>query len=769
MSRYARLRTDLVSASSQVDGATVYTVKDPVSGSYFRLRDPEYWLIHQLDGDKSPDQIAQAFREKYGFELSAEQVAEFTSTLEKLYFLEDGRSEQELSRAVRKAARKRSLAARLLFIKLKAFKPGRLLDLLAGAYRPFHSQFWMLAQVVVIVAGIGLLAANAGQFGIRLYELLQVSSILAIVLSIFLLVSFHEFAHAVLCRYYGGQVREMGFLVLYFQPCFYCDISDVWLFKKKSQRLAVTWAGLHFQLVFLALALIFWKVTVAGYFLNELARTCIIVGWVTFLFNLNPLIKLDGYYLLSDWLEIPNLRSKAFLYLKNGFQRRILGWPIERLDVTNREHRIFLTYALLASVYSLALILYFLKLLAGFVTTLLGGSGMLLLLIALAIILRQNIGELARGVIQHLKYMKNLLKRPARLVTYGIVLIAIIVLGFFIPVPNRVSGKVVTGPIAEYEVALSTTDLVQMTMRRGGETPEQRSNLIKLVSSEVGAYELSPIVREGQQVKTGDTLAVVTSNQVAKDIVSAIEELHRLESNLALLKAPRKREEIAEAQAKVDAAQVNLDQLTRDAKRIEDLATKNLVSTDKVEAARSAVGVAKAELADRKSSLALLKSPPRPEEVTVLEHSIAGQRSRLEYLKGQAEAQVVTSPINGTVTFSRRPTDLLNIIDISSLEIQVPVSDFDIKRIAAGQTAELKVHSFATENFPGKVVRVPRFAVSAGSDLRFPVAVVVDNSDGLLKQGMSGYAKIEVGSTSVFGFLFRKLASMIYVEVWSWF
>ena len=130
---------------------------------------------------------------------------------------------------------------------------------------------------------------------------------------------------------------------------------------------------------------------------------------------------------------------------------------------------------------------------------------------------------------------------------------------------------------------------------------------------------------------------------------------------------------------------------------------------------------------------------------------------------------MVTSPINGTVTFSRRPTDLLNIIDISSLEIQVPVSDFDIKRIAAGQTAELKVHSFATENFPGKVVRVPRFAVSAGSDLRFPVAVVVDNSDGLLKQGMSGYAKIEVGSTSVFGFLFRKLASMIYVEVWSWF
>jgi hypothetical protein len=81
----------------------------------------------------------------------------------------------------------------------------------------------------------------------------------------------------------------------------------------------------------------------------------------------------------------------------------------------------------------------------------------------------------------------------------------------------------------------------------------------------------------------------------------------------------------------------------------------------------------------------------------------------------------------------------------------------------------LKVHSYADTSFAGSVVRVPRFAVETDEQMRFPVAVVVDNNSAVLKQGMSGYAKIEVGKTSVFSYLFRKLASMIYVEVWSWF
>jgi multidrug resistance efflux pump len=245
--------------------------------------------------------------------------------------------------------------------------------------------------------------------------------------------------------------------------------------------------------------------------------------------------------------------------------------------------------------------------------------------------------------------------------------------------------------------------------------------------------------------------------------------LHRLEGDLALLKAPKKKEEIAEAQARVNGAQAYYDQLARDLTRTEELASRNLIPADRLEAARSSAAVAKAQLNDKKSALALLKSPPRPEEVAVIEHDVTRQTARLDYLTSQAEAQVVTAPVGGTVTFSLRPDAILSIIDISTLELQVPVSDFDIKLIAHGQLAQLKVNSYADTSFTGTVVRVPRFAIETGDQMRFPVAVTVDNQAALLKQGMSGYAKIEVGKTSVFGYLFRKLASMVYVEVWSWF
>ena len=98
MADYAKLRSDLVSSSTVIEGATVHNVKDPVTGSYFRLREPEYWLIHQLDGETSCGEIAARFVGKFGLDITAGAVKQFVATLEKLFFLEGSRSEQAVSR-----------------------------------------------------------------------------------------------------------------------------------------------------------------------------------------------------------------------------------------------------------------------------------------------------------------------------------------------------------------------------------------------------------------------------------------------------------------------------------------------------------------------------------------------------------------------------------------------------------------------------------------------------------------------------------------------
>ena len=179
-------------------------------------------------------------------------------------------------------------------MKIKGFDPQRLLNKLVKVYRPFHHWFCWAVQLLIVAVGITLLAANFRYFNVDLSTLLQPGTLVAAILAVFVVVALHELAHAIVCRYYGGEVREMGFLLLYFQPCFYTDLSDAWLFEKRAQRLAVTAAGPLFQLVLMALAVVIWRVTVIGTFVNELAWIITMVCWMTALFNFNPLIKLGG-------------------------------------------------------------------------------------------------------------------------------------------------------------------------------------------------------------------------------------------------------------------------------------------------------------------------------------------------------------------------------------------------------------------------------------------------------------------------------------------
>jgi putative peptide zinc metalloprotease protein len=768
MPAFPKLRSDLVSVEAVVDGATVHNLKDPITGNYFRLREPEFWLIHQLDGQAAPSDIAARFRDKFGLEIGVEDVAAFITKLEQLFFLEDGRSEQEVARAAKKVGRKRSIIGRILYIKIKGFVPGRFLDRLTLLVARLRHPIWVITQAAVIVVGLIELGANAAQFGANLTQLFTLSSIWIVILALFLLVGMHEFAHAAVCRFYGGQVREMGFLLLYLQPCFYCDLSDAWLFKKKSQRLAVTWAGPYFQLCLLAVSVIVWRLTIPGVFVNELARITATVSWLTFLFNFNPLIKLDGYYLLSDWLEIPNLRQKAFDYMGNVFRRRVLGWPIEVVQVTARERRIYSLYAILALIYSIFLVGFSLWLIGRFVYVRWGGFALLLSIVAFALIIRETITSLARGVVQHFKFMKALLHRPGKLAAYLIILV-IVVLFITIPwYPHRVSGEVIVTPIEQFTLSMNSLGLLESTLRRGGESPDRKSNLLKVTSSDLAALQVLPLVKDGQAVKSGDTLAMVTSNQVAQSIVSAQADLKRLEDEMALLKAPPKKEQIAEASAQVKAAQANLEQLQRELKRTNELTQKNLLATDKLEAARSAVDVAKAELDNRRSSLNLLKSPPRPEEEAVILRDIEKQKSNLEYFKQQSDAQIVITPIAGVVTSNRRADTILTVANNSTVELEVPVSDFDILLVAKDQAAMAKVRSFPGQVFEGRVVRIPRFTGNSSDGYKYPVSVLVDNSANLLRQGMSGYAKIEVGKTSLINLLFRKVLSALRVEFWSW-
>lgn len=768
MTHPAKIRSDLIAVPSEVDGAVVYNIKDPITGSYFRLRQPEYWLINQLDGTTSYDVIAQRFIEKYNSQITADAIGKFVGLLGKLFFLDDGRAEQATSRASYNAARGEGKLSRLFFIKMKAFAPGRFLDGLTRVYRPFHNWIGLAMAAALVAVGLGLLVANSKYFYVDLAAIFQISSLATVILGLFVIVTVHEFAHAVMCRYFGGEVREIGFLLLYFQPCFYSDLSDAWLFPKKSQRLAVTWAGPAMQLLLLALAVILWRITVPGTFPNEVARIVAVVCWVTMLFNFNPLIKLDGYYLLSDWVDIPNLRRKAFAYFGNAFKRQVLGWPLAARSVSSRVRRIYLAYAILATAYTTFLLLYLLVIVAQFLLAKAGGWGLLGLAFIVLSTMRSSLAALWMGTVKHVGYMKKSLRNRFHLLAWLLAVSSLVYGLFSISFPHRVSGEVAVSPIKEFTLLLNEFGLLESRQEHRGINPEIKSGYLQMTSNEMASLDLIPLVTDAEIVAVGDTLAILISNQVTKEIVANLAELDKFESQLALLRSPPKPEEIDEAQTQVDAARVDLERRQRDLKRKTDLVEKDLAPREEFETMVSEVDIAKAELANRTARLELLCSSPKHEEEAVVKAEIDKQRAKVLFLQKQQDAQSITSPFTGEVVISNDGETILSVLNSEQIILQVPVSDFDLGLVATGQSVEVKVRTYPDRTFEGTVVHIPRSGSLIDGQAWFFVSVEIANENGSLQKGMTGFAKITIARRTMAELITRKVLSFVRVEFWSW-
>lgn len=766
MSQYAKLRNDLSVSEAEIENQKVYNIKDPITENFFRLREPEYWLISQLDGKTSPETIASKFTEKYKMNMSAEAVAGFIQALEANFFLENARSEQQTSRKSYGSGSS-SYFNSIFFIKIKSFDPTRLLNLLYKLYKPFNNPIGYLLQILLILTGFALFLSNSSSFTISISSLFNIGSILSIVLAFFIVVTIHEFSHALACKIYGGEVKEIGFLLMYFQPCCYCNISDAWLIPQKRKRLMVTWAGLYSGLILMGLSMLVWRVTIETSFVNQLTELVVLIILVTILFNFNPLIKLDGYYLLSDWLEIPNLRSKAFSFAGYVIKNKILGWDEPEIKTSGREKLIYTIYSILAVIYTVLLIGYVVYVLGDFVADKFGIRGLALFILLIFYTLRRNIFSVFNGIIKHLTMLRKIMKKPVRFTLQVVVVITLIVLMFFIPFPHRVTGEITVRPIAEFSLLINDLGLMEKKLEKGGTMAEIKTNFVQMTSIDLGSLNINSMIRDGQKVNALDTIAVLVSNQVQSEIESEQSYLKKLENDYALLKSPPKAEEVLEAEAEVNSAKAVYEKNLKEEKRVEKLLKLNSSTEQEYERIFADVAVSKAEWENKVAKLKLIKSGPKPEEEAVILSQIEEQKSKIDFLLSQKEAQSIITPISGKISISNESKELMSVIDQSVVEVLVPVSDFDIDLVWLKQEVKVKVRSYLDKVFKGEVVHVPQDAILKDGESFFMVSALIENIDGELQKGMTGYAKIEIGKTSLFNLLLRRLSSIIRVEFWS--
>jgi putative peptide zinc metalloprotease protein len=367
-----KFRSDLRVSEQTVAGEKSFVVKVPETNSYNRFGATEYELLTLCDGTRARLDIATIWNQLHPDQtLSDQEVMEFLEGVEpEIWEQSVGEKNLAVLERVRDERRSRIDQSSMLYISFRAWDPNKTLAKLDPYLGWMFTPGFVVFSIFLFVVAVYLLAGDWSQVErstAALYTFTGKTSydIWVFWFLLFGLGAIHEFGHGLTCKHFGGDVHQMGFLLIYFTPAFFTDTTDIMLFDRIGRRQWVLFAGIWIELVICGLAAIFWRFTAPGSFANDFAyKTMLLSGIEGALVNLNPLIKADGYYLLAEYLRIDNLRDDAFAYLRAWGRKYLLRADIDLPQASRRHRRVFLIFGLAAMVYSfsiLALTLVFVR------------------------------------------------------------------------------------------------------------------------------------------------------------------------------------------------------------------------------------------------------------------------------------------------------------------------------------------------------------------------------------------------------------------------
>jgi putative peptide zinc metalloprotease protein len=355
------VRADLDITEQKYEGKRCYVVKDPVSLRYYRFNDQEYFVLRMFDGKHTMEEAQKDFEKEFRpHRLTHEDLESFARQLLNAGLVqhESSRAAEELLESRKKQRRMQRLATitNILYIKIPVIDPDRILNYMHSRLFWIFSWWFLFASVALMLSAAGLVTTHYQTFYDKLpyyHEFFAFQTVLYMWISLGIVKVIHEFGHGLSCKAYGGECHEMGFLLMCFSPALYCNVSDSWTLPNKWKRIIISFAGIYVELVIASIATWVWWYTPGRPFINNLSLCIMTLCSVsTFVFNANPLMKFDGYYMLADWLEIPNLRDRANRYLGNQFKEQALGIEVQPEPYMALNRRIlFVFYAIVSYIY----------------------------------------------------------------------------------------------------------------------------------------------------------------------------------------------------------------------------------------------------------------------------------------------------------------------------------------------------------------------------------------------------------------------------------
>lgn len=328
--KHVYLRTGVRVQRQSYRGERWIVLQNPFSNQYFRLRPAAYEFVARLSPNCTVQEAWQQCVNRFPDEAPGQEaVLQLLSQLyyaNLLHYPDAADSAQLFQRWKRRS--QREMSARLLnlmFLRFPLLDPDRFLVATLPVVGKFISKFGAVLWLAVVGFAIKVVMDNFGALKLQGQGILAPSNLPLLYLALIGIKTVHEFGHAYFCRKFGGEVHVMGILLMIFTPVPYVDASSSWGLRNRWHRVLVGAAGMIVEVFVAAIATFVWAKTGAGT-LNSLAYNVMFIASVsTIVFNANPLLRFDGYYILSDFLEIPNLSQRASAQLRHLWEHFVFG------------------------------------------------------------------------------------------------------------------------------------------------------------------------------------------------------------------------------------------------------------------------------------------------------------------------------------------------------------------------------------------------------------------------------------------------------------
>ena len=510
-----RLRPDLIISESIFQGEKSWIVKDPVAMKYFRLREPEYEALQMLKSKQGYQQIKRHLQDKFpDFKIEVRQVQALINSMHSSGLLLSSAPDQ--AEPLRKRHNKQlkqkamGLASSIIAMKFPGVDPERFLSWLYPKIRGLFSNFAFVIYFAIIIAAITLVLTNLNEFYSRLPDFSKFFGLNNLLFMGFILIltkSIHELGHGLTCKHYGGECHEIGFMLMVLTPAMYCNTSDSWILPNKWHRIAIGAAGMWVEIVMASIATFVWWYTNPGWLHYFCLNTVFLCSVSTIMFNANPLLRYDGYYMLSDYLEIPNLSQVSKTAMINKLRTWCLGMkPVNVRMMPTRNQLAFAIYGVAAFVYRwfiLIVIFWFLsEIFEPYGLQIIGHVAIAISLFGMVVV---PLFKLCKFFAFPGRFREVKMIRTA--VSAIVLLVALWAL-FFVPVPHFVWANFVVQPNEAQKVYVQYPGVLQQLH-----------------------------VQEGDQVSKGQQLATLANPELEIDVLNLETELAKLNADLRAYQA----------------------------------------------------------------------------------------------------------------------------------------------------------------------------------------------------------------------------------------